>query len=423
MKFLPLVITNCSFIANRAPDQFVKYARSQLVPNGNWRGQGHGGGLDIIFTGLSNRINVTILNCTFANNTVKWGGGLHINFSGLSNSINVTILNCTFTNNTAKWGGGLDIIFTGLSNRNVTILNCTFINNTVKWGGGLDIIFTGLSNRINVTILNCTFANNTAKWGGGTYTHFQRSASNNTVLVCNTQFDNNKAYSEGGGISIGFLQVSSSHNQIVFMNCSFLSNSADTGGGTSLFAVHVHVKPIAGKEILFQNCTWSKNMARSSAAVDIGPSHDDRLSQGFLFIPIFENCTFLNNNLYKWKETVDNLTYIRPNTTTTTTQYSGVFTVTKTTTVFNGSTIFIGNGFTALHATLSRLVFERRSKVKFHDNYGSKGAAIAMYGFSSLVFNSDSSFEFKTIPLQVLVVQCIMKLLTTLIFVMLGNAS
>ena len=296
------IITNCSFIANRAPDQFVKYAHSQLVPNGNWRGQGH--------------------------------------------------------------------------------------------GGGLDIIFTGLSNRIKVSILNCTFATNTAKWGGGMYTLFQGNASNNTVLVHNTQFDNNKAYSEGGGINIGFLQVSPSHNQIVFMNCSFLNNSADTGGGTSLFAVHAHVKPIAGKEILFQNCTWSKNMARSSAAVDIAPSHDDRLNQGFLFIPIFENCTFLNNNLYKWKETVDNPTYIWPNTTTTTTQYSGVFTVTKTTTVFDGSTIFIGNGFTALRATSSRLVFERRSKVKFHDNYGSKGAAIAMYGFSSLVFNSDSSFEF-----------------------------
>ena len=332
---------------------------------------------------------VTIINSSFQDNRLlkrseqiySYPGGVHIVFSRNETRTTYTLRNCNFLRNKAPHR------FSSYSPSQFKIRK--------DWkgaglGGGLGIIFTGQSNGINLSIINSNFTGNKALWGGGLHIHCQGSASNNTVIIRKTNFKCNRATQEGGGINAGFVQSTPSHNKILVTKCIFNHNHAVNGGGTTLFALHANVAQKAGDSMKFQNCTWLYNTAKVSAAVGIAPTRWDRLSQGFLPVSIFKNCQFINNEL---------LTNSRPLSAKkgmhySVTQYSGVFTITKASVVFQGATIFKQNKHTALHTISSHVIFNKQSRVLFQDNYGSRGAALAMYGFSSLIFGQNSSFNF-----------------------------
>ena len=127
--------------------------------------------------------DVTIINCTFDNNTGR--------AVGLSTSaLNCIIDDCTFTN-----GQGLYTEATG-----TVISNSLFKNNTATTGAAIYIY----SN--DVVIDNCIFQDNNATRGGAIYYNYkvsengQQIRSDDVLTIKNCQFDNNIAELCGGAI-------------------------------------------------------------------------------------------------------------------------------------------------------------------------------------------------------------------------------
>ena len=119
-----------------------------------------------------------------------------------------------------------------------------------------------------------------------------------------------------------------------------------------------------------------------SPAVDVSPFRFDQLNKGLLPIPKFTDCSFIKNILkYRKKKN-------------TTFPYSGVFVVSLFVVHFSGTINFEENKYSAFYMTSGRAIFESGTHVCFHGNIGIKGAAIALYGFSSFVASNGSLFEF-----------------------------
>ena len=116
-----------------------------IVGNGTKTFITNNGKGNVIFSITKDASNVSIYNCTFANNTAtKNGGAIY------SKGVNFTICDSIFINNTSKGGGA---IF-GEKEENFIVNNCTFINNsaTSNYGGAIRC-----DNCKNVLINNCTF--------------------------------------------------------------------------------------------------------------------------------------------------------------------------------------------------------------------------------------------------------------------------
>lgn len=109
-------------------------------------------GLDSYGAGMLNHedTNVTVINCTFKNNSARFGGGMY-NYES-----DVTLINCTFYDNSAAYNGGALREVIGTS----TITNCTFNNNQADtlgagyFGGGMNIFNS------DSDLLNCIFWDN-----------------------------------------------------------------------------------------------------------------------------------------------------------------------------------------------------------------------------------------------------------------------
>ncbi len=119
------IITNCSFINNRA---------------GN---DGSGGGAV-----YNQESSPSLLNCLFINNTTSRIGGAMVNNAGSSPAIT----NCGFINNSADDQGGA---ITNLNNSSPTLLHCSFLNNSAGNGGGAI-----LNNKSTLSIVNSVFFGN-----------------------------------------------------------------------------------------------------------------------------------------------------------------------------------------------------------------------------------------------------------------------
>lgn len=226
-----LTVMNCTFTNNTAPD---------------------GGGMQ------NSGSNVTLTNCTFSNNTaLVYGGGI----KNESNS-NVTLTNCTFSSNTAGVSGA------GMDNRNSrpTLTNCIISNNTATTNGGG--IFSASGG--GLTAKNCIFSNNTATMGagGGIYGN-----NFNDLTVTNCAFNNNRAASGLGG-GIYFF----SSNILTATNCTFSNNTARLGGG-------LYTDFVVSSTIV--NCIFTQNLASSGG----GGMYNGRNPQR----PIVTNCTFSSN--------------------------------------------------------------------------------------------------------------------------------
>ncbi|MEG4013287.1 MULTISPECIES: DUF4347 domain-containing protein, partial [unclassified Microcoleus] len=129
---------------------------------------------------------VVLENSTFINNkAVKNSSGSGGSGGGVRHgNADLTVTNCTFANNTADDNGG------GLwlgENGNVSIVNSTFSGNTAaKQGGG---IVVGNRDSFSTNIVNSTLANNTAgEYSGGIATF-----GNQPITVKNSIFDSNTA--------------------------------------------------------------------------------------------------------------------------------------------------------------------------------------------------------------------------------------
>ena len=105
-------------------------------------------------------------------------------------------------------GGGL-IVIDSVS----TIDNCMFLENSSSRGGGVH------SENSNITISDCVFLNNFASQGGGL------SVEGGSCTISQSQFLENLSYGWGGGFFAG------GESQINVLDCDFLQNSGESGGG------------------------------------------------------------------------------------------------------------------------------------------------------------------------------------------------
>ncbi|MEG4583425.1 DUF4347 domain-containing protein, partial [Microcoleus sp. MON1_C5] len=145
------------------------------------------GGAAFLFGYLQDK--VVLENSTFINNqAVKNLSGTGGSGGGVRHgNVDLTVTNCTFANNKAEDNGG------GLwfgENGNVSIVNSTFSGNSAaKQGGGM---VAGNRDFFSTNIVNSTFAKNTAgEYSGGIATF--NDAVKSPITVKNSIFDRNTA--------------------------------------------------------------------------------------------------------------------------------------------------------------------------------------------------------------------------------------
>ncbi|OHB75795.1 MAG: hypothetical protein A2Z25_13275 [Planctomycetes bacterium RBG_16_55_9] len=192
----------------------------------------------------------TITNCTFiANSTLENGGGVYNH--ALSSP---TFTDCVFkANGSFNHGGGM----LNVESSNPTLTRCEFVANGVMKDGG------GLYNMHNShpKIMKCTFEGNWAGKQGGGMSGFMEDDLTLTECI----FDDNYAKERGGGIATGA--------NVVLINCTFIHNSAYSGGG------------INAKGIL-ANCLFIANHAKDEAGGLLIGAGDTTLM----------NCAFIGNS-------------------------------------------------------------------------------------------------------------------------------
>jgi hypothetical protein len=147
-------------------------------------------------------------HCTFRDNdTTEYGGGIYN-----EQMSSPTVTNCDFIGNTATYGGGMR----NYDDSNPTVDRCRFDRNAAGESGG------GMCNSISSPIVrNCIFTKNAADWGGAMRNSSNSAKQNARVVSC--LFSGNWALDGGGGVGDwGY--------GLVLTNCTFVYNSANTGG-------------------------------------------------------------------------------------------------------------------------------------------------------------------------------------------------
>ena len=209
------------------------------IENSTFQGQNNSGtALDTTETNLtivnslfvSNRIGRCLIifdSSTTSNRSIRAGGAIFVAKSNLS------IIKCTFVNNSAEVGGAM--YSTSYELNNISISNSIFVSNRAAISsnhiqvcnypsilatsgsiGGAIAIFT-----TTLIIKNSTFTNNTSEAGdGGALSIQQRSVTH----IHSSEFCGNSAKSYGGA-----LFIVESHNNTI-NSSKFLNNSATKGG-------------------------------------------------------------------------------------------------------------------------------------------------------------------------------------------------
>jgi predicted outer membrane repeat protein len=228
-----LVFTGCG-------NNIFSSIRTFTIENSIFQGRnGSGTVLDII------GVNLTIVNSSFLSNsigrcldifdfnTTPRNISVHVGGAIFVDKSNVSIIECTFFNNSAEVGGA--IYSTSYEfNNNISISNSTFINNrantnspslvhfcdqrnnsSMRSGAGAIAVF---QSKLNIT--DSTFTNNTSETGEGGVLAIQQES---TLSICKSRFYGNNAKSYGGVFMTR--QVSATINNSVFIN-----NSAAQGG-------------------------------------------------------------------------------------------------------------------------------------------------------------------------------------------------
>ena len=242
--------------------------RNFTIENSTFQGQNASGTvLDIA------NVNLTILNSSFLSNSigrcidiyainirphiisVRVGGAIFVDKS------NVSIIKCTFSNNSAEVGGAIYSTNYKFSN-NISISNSTFIDNQANIDSRRLVLFCDQPDnpskgstagaiavfQSKLKISDCIFTNNTSEMGEGGALAVQQES---TLRIYKSEFHGNTAKSYGGAFIIR--EIFATINSSVF-----ISNSATQGG-----VIHAIQKTIA---ILIGN-VFKNNSAKSSGGV------------------------------------------------------------------------------------------------------------------------------------------------------------
>ena len=322
--------------------------------------------------------NVSVINCNFTNNHLpqnelsdsSGGGGMLLHYSyctpGLTtcnpttNTRNrnstITIKSCHFEKNKASSSESSDIIYRQVDSSTTALGK----------GGGIEIVFAGSSSRNMVTLQNLVFYNNSAESGGALGLVFKDNASLNAITIIQCMFQSNMALFSGGAlrIAIEFYNCDNcvSDNSVIVKDSVFVSNFAKWGSAVTFFSSRSN-SPSPTNTIEFYNCVYDSNIADVSV-VDVVPDAFNAQYSGFLPIPVFGNCTFVNNILC-----------LSP---------LGILNVQSYVISFKSSINFHNNSGTALYLFDASAVTVNCSQVNFTNNTGTNGGGVTLIGSSNL---------------------------------------
>ena len=332
---------------------------------------------------INNKGIIRISNCKFENSSYRAknifvGVGLHIETCFCEDNIKQKCC---------------ELLCTNFRNSAYEITNCSFCNNdgiidqdfdlsTAGWGrgGGLSI---GVNNtdQIKIVLSRCTIAHNKAIWGGGLYLAiYKASGVEINIKFCDfmaNQCPNNA----GGGVNVGFVLPLSINNSILFYMCVFEDNVAYYGGGTSFFA-HKNIE--GTNKISFVKSVWRSNKAMFGAAADFSPQNLNTGVFSLEVIVTITDCNFINNNVISRRADVDSQNL----------KGKGTIWIERLLIFFSGNVQFFDNTGSALYALSGKIVFQQNSDIIFVNNTGFQGGAIALIGFSIMVYDDQSTFQF-----------------------------
>ena len=337
--------------------------------------------------------NITINNCMFERNSIQAnslqeysgysGGGLHIELQkytlsgSTSHSLDTSysIENCFFNDNSA--------------------IVTNFKQNEFEWkrsyryleaGGG---IFIGINeNVIDIifSIRNCTFENNTASWGGGITALVIGKVSSTSIILFNCTLDHNSSPNYGGGgVYVVHNVTGRDNNLILFEKCNFFNNFAGFGGGLQF----IGESPTSGLNrtlVHFLNCVFQGNQANVSAAVDVMQITPQSSIEGLTIL--FTSCNFSDNAVIDSTEPIGNSSAFQFKSGT------GTLTIFHQNITFEGPILFESNTGTALYVIAANIEFRTGTRVKFIDNSGYNGGAIALMSSSFMSIEPNSTFFF-----------------------------
>ena len=425
----------------------IIFERVQLHSCGGWR-ESTAGANESVPIGPGNRgvLFRTVLdfrycrNAWFTNVEVSNSPGVGINFFNVGGILNLT--NCAFTDNKGAnynetnrplqapfigdeyvlSGGGVILTLSvyeynvlnvtpsqqeSFQHKNSYIFSsCTFLGNeAIGWnissiydqkkdpgrsefslGAGLAINFKGNASGCNIQIQSCSFTDNRAIWGGALNVEIRDQVKRNRFMITNTSFHDNFGRLAGGGVRIGNLQTRAtvdSMNTFIFdKNCVFTNNTAIWGGGVSLYGRSIWGSSNTETHFLgmFNLCIWRDNQATvgSAIAVMLDRKQEVQVDSGIPISISFKDCTFTGNRVVILNEGVM--------------IGEGAFYSDGVILNFRGKTLFINNTNTAL--SLDGSVTKISDHVNFINNHGYRGGALAMRGYSKIIFQKNSTLSF-----------------------------
>lgn len=286
------------------------------------------------------------------------------------------ITNCTFTNNTASTTG--------------TFVYSDIFGSIVRGrglGGGLQVNVLGDASNNTVKIDRCHFFQNTAFFGGGLGMGILQRSMNNFAVISNSFFEENGCYGSestrskgGGGLHLGYNSYSYGEkgervrdNTMVIEDSIFTRNCRS---GTVFYSSRSDAN--VNNRIVFNNCSWIDN---PGSAVKLIPHTEERLSNGFLPIPVFTNCKFINNRAPPTVKGPQRASML------------GVLFSSQLNIKFTSSVLFKGNTNTAL-VVVNGLADFSLCNATFANNTGVYGGAISLVGLSSMVIGSGHEYQF-----------------------------
>lgn len=380
--------------------------------------------IQITGCGFQHRLEAVGSNFTFAAMYIESSANISIvnvnitNTQGISmvlanNSNHVSIFNSTFngsnhhpTNKNIPGGGIFIESCTEAVETTYMIKNCVFAQNvagdqtehhfyeternSLTRGGGIKAFFRANTSHIKVILEGCTFVDNSAEFGGALYLIFQNYAHNVGVTVKNSLFENNHALTRGGAVTTGYFlePKGSNENSVLFQSCDFVGNSGVKGGAVYFVSTTNQNDKQDQNTFQFDSCTWRQNKAMyGSAVLVIRHTSNHFIEDGYLPIPRFHSCSFIENNV-----TDKNMSSLKA--TQTSLKGKSVLFISSFQIIFCKSVVLIKNMGSAVYLYWSTLIVSSNSYVLFKENYGYQGGAIALRGLALLHLQNNIQIEF-----------------------------
>ena len=277
-------------------------------------------------------------------------------------------------------------------------------------GGGLSIYLKGNASFNNFTISNIMFIKNTALFGAGMFIELQDTSNNNKFGISCSHFISNKVISQrlgytgtsGGGAMLDFIIFNKDsgvlYNTVAFIDTTFKSNSAFTGGGFSFHSSRESGVVSPTNHLHFTRCHWYSNTARLGAAIDLSILHSSE--NGQLIKPVFGNCTFESNVVsgFNIDHKSDNYGISDPYSNNSIGGYwpgTGIMYLDRVTVDLSQRIFFFNNTGSAVAAIGAGINLYSNTILDFTNNRGSEGGALYLSGYSWISASPNVQVLFK----------------------------